>query len=170
MKKITVLIALALVSFTSQAQSKIGTINVDYILTLMPEIEGVQKGLEAYNAELEKDRDSTITKYNAAIKEYQEKGEGMTEEERKVQENAIISLENDLQSFRQKASVMLQMKQSELTKPLYEKIDAALQKVVTTEGFTQIFTLSSNALAYSREEDDVTLKVLAELGIEVKEE
>ena len=86
--------ALALVSFSAQAQSKIGTIDADYILAQLPEIEAVNKGLETYNQELQADLDSTLTKYESLIKVYQDNNASWTEEEDNTKANEIVSLEN----------------------------------------------------------------------------
>jgi outer membrane protein len=167
MKKLVLALALTLSAFSAQAQSKIGTIDADYILSQLPEIEEVNKGLETYSADLQKDLDSTITKYETLIKDYQENGSTLTEEEKKAKEGDIISLENDIKGFRQKASVMLQMRRNELTQPLYEKINAAMLEIVQEEGFTQIIHSGSNALAFSVQDADITVKVLNKLGITV---
>lgn len=169
MRNLIVIMALALMGFSAQAQSKIGTIDADYILAQLPEIDGVNKGLETYNLDLQKDLDSTITKYETLVEAYKADSTTWTGEERKTKESDIISLENDIKSFRQKASVMLQMKRNELTQPLYEKINEAMVAVIKQEGFTQIFHAGSTALAYSAEGSDITLKVLKKLGITVDE-
>src|SRR5690606_26262093 len=167
MKKIIFALALFLISLSAQAQSKIGTLDADYVLSQLPEIEEVNKGLETYNSELQKNLDSTITKYEVLIKDYQENSASLSEEDKKTKEGDIISLENDIKGFRQKASVMLQMRRNELTQPLYEKINAAMLEIVTEEGFTQIIHSGSNALAFSIQEADITVKVLEKLGIKV---
>lgn len=169
MRNLIVIMALSLMGFSAQAQSKIGTIDADYILAQLPEIDGVNKGLETYNLDLQKDLDSTITKYETLVEAYKTSSTTWGEEERKTKESDIISLENDIKSFRQKASVMLQMKRNELTQPLYEKINEAMEAVIKQEGFTQIFHAGSTALAYSAEGSDITLKVLKKLGITVDE-
>ena len=165
MKNLVLALCLLLVSISIQAQSKVGTIDADYILGLMPEMAEVNKGLETYNSELQKELDSTITRYETLIKEYQESAETLTEEEKKAKEGDIISLENDIKGFRQKAGVMLQMRRNELTQPLYEKINAAMLAIVNAEGYTQIIHSGSNALAFSIQDADITLKVLDKLGI-----
>ena len=72
MRHLIAIIALALVGFSAQAQSKIGTIDADYILAQLPEFESVNKGLEAYNLELQQDLDSTLTKDETLGKFYQD--------------------------------------------------------------------------------------------------
>lgn len=167
MRKIILVLALALVGITANAQSKIGTIDADYIVAQMPEMTEVNKGLEVYGEELQKDLESSITSYEAAVKAYQENLDSLSEEEKQTKEGEIIALENEIKGFRQKASVMIQMKRNELTQPLYEKINTAMLAIVEAEGFTQILHSGSNALAYSAEGSDITLKVLSKLGITV---
>lgn len=167
MKKLVFALVLLLSTAAVQAQSKIGTLDADFVLSQLPEIAEVNKGLEAYNTELQADLDSTITRYERLIKEYQETSATLSEEDRSAKEGDIISLENDIKTFRQKASVMLQMRRNELTQPLYEKINAAMLEIVTEEGFTQILHSGSNALAFSVQEADITVKVLEKLGIKI---
>src|SRR5690606_9805851 len=96
MKKIVFALALFLITLSTQAQSKIGTLDADYVLSQLPEIEEVNKGLETYNSELQKNLDSTITKYEVLIKDYQENSASLSEEDKKTKEGDIISLENDI--------------------------------------------------------------------------
>lgn len=169
MKKYLLVLSFAFLSISAFAQSKIGTIDADYILNQMPEMEQVNEGLKTYNSELQKELETNVTKYETLIKDYQENSAGLTEEERRTKESEIISLENDIKNFRQKAGVMMQMRRNELTQPLYEKINQAMLEVISEENYTQIFHSGGNNLAYSAEEFDITLKVLNKMGIEVKE-
>jgi len=170
MKRLSIAILMLFVVVSANAQSKIGTIDAEYILAQMPENAEVNKSLEVYNEELQGDLKNTIGKYETAVKEYQETNVGLTDDVKKEKENEIIGMENEIKGFRQKASVMLQMKRSELTGPLYGKIDTAMKEVIQEEGYTQIFHSGSGGLAFSREQDDITLKVMEKMGIEVKPE
>lgn len=169
MKHISLGILFLFITFSASAQSRIGTIDAEYILSQMPEYTEVTAGLQAYDKELQTEVENSIKEYETLIKDYQDTNEGLTDEAKKEKEVKIIQLENDIKGFRQKASVMMQMKRNELTRPLYEKIDKALNEVIAKEGFTQIFHAGSGGLAYSRAEDDITLKVMNNLGIEPKD-
>lgn len=170
MKKNVLLFSLLLLSLTSFSQTKIGTIDADYIIAQMPEMSEVTTGLEVYNTELKTDFETSIAEYETLVESYQENIETFTEEERQTQEGEIISLENDIQGFQQKAGVMMQMKRNELTEPLYNIINEAMLEVIEEEGFTQILHAGATGLAYSAEGYDITLKVLEKLGIEIEEE
>jgi len=168
MKRLSLGILLLFIAFSANAQSKIGTIDAEYILAQMPENTEVNKSLETYNEKLQADLKMNIQEYETLVKEYQETGKDLEEVARKGKEDTIIGLENDIKGFRQKASVMMQMKRNELTGPLYEKIDEAMKKVIAEMGYTQIFNSSASGLAFSRAEDDITEEVMDELGIEPK--
>lgn len=169
MKRVILGILLLFIAFSGKAQSKIGTIDAEYILSQMPDNTEVNKNLETYNKELQEDLKANIQEYETLVKEYQDTSESLEEEARKEKESQIIELENDIKGFRQKASLLIQMRRNELTGPLYEKIDVAMKKIILEEGFTQIFHAGASGLAFSRAEDDITLKVMDELGIEAKD-
>ncbi len=169
MKKIILIFSFVLLSLSAFAQSKVGTIDADFILAQMPEMTTVNEGLQTYNEDLQKELQSNIQKYEALVKDYQENNTTFTDEDRAAKESEIIKLENEIKNFRQRATVMMQMKRNELTQPMYEKINQAMLRVVQEENFTQIFHSGGSDLAFSAEDYDITLKVLGKMGIEVKE-
>lgn len=169
MKKIILVFSFALLSISAFAQSKVGTIDADYILAQMPEMTTVDEGMEIYNQDLQKELQTTVKKYEALVKDYQENNTTFTEEDKAAKENEIINLENDIKNFRQKATVMMQMKRNELTQPLYERINESMLQVIQEENYTQIFHSGGNNLAFSSQDYDITMKVLKKMGIEVKE-
>lgn len=168
MKQFSIGLLLLFVGFAAQAQSKIGTIDAEYILAQMPESTDINKQLEDYNKELQGELQNTINDYQTAVKDYQASNDTLTDASRKEKQAKIVELENDIKNFRQKASVMIQMKRNELSGPLYEKIDAAMQKVIADEGYTQIFHAGAQGLAYSRAEDDITERVMKLMGVTPK--
>lgn len=165
MKKYLLLFAFLLGGISMQAQSKVGTIDVNYILGQLPEINSVEEGLKKYNAELQEELQKTIKKYEDLVTDYQATNATLSEEEKKTKENEIVSLENDIRNFRQKASVLLEMRRNELTQPLYEKIDGAMQQVIQDLKYTQVINVNANALAYGDPAFDITDDVLTQLGI-----
>ena len=168
MKKFILALAVVLSANCLQAQTKVGTIDADYILGQMPEISKVEEGLKTYNTELQAELQTSIKKYEELIAAYQADSATYEEEEKTSKESAIMEVENDIKNFRQKASVLIQMRRSELTKPFYLKIDEAMKAVISVQGFTQIFNSSANGLAFADPKFDITDAVLEKLGIVVK--
>lgn len=167
MKKVILLFSFVLISFSSVGQTKVGTIDAEYILAQLPEITQVEEGLKTYNQELQKELETNVAKYETLVKDYQANSATFSEEDKKAKESEIIGLENDIKGFRQKAGVMMQMKRNELTKPLYEKINQAMLQVIQAENFTHVLHAGGNNLAFAAEQYDITQKVLDQMGITV---
>lgn len=162
-------IALLTLSLTAFAQTKVGTVNNEYILSQMPEIVEVEEKLKVYSAQLDSTIQAKYQDYQVVVEEYNQKEqEGMNEVMKKIKQKEIIDLEEDLKKLQQNSSKMLQIQQEEYLRPLYTKIGTALEAIVKEEGFTQIFD-ENNSIIYIDPKFDLTLKVLDRLGIEVKQ-
>ena len=169
MKNIILVLAILITGTSLQAQTKVGTIDADFILQQMPEIVQVEEGMKTYNTELQGELQNTVKKYEELVAAYQTNVETFNEEEKQSKEDEIINLENEIKNFRQKASVLMQMRNNELTQPLYLKIDEAMKAVIAEQGYTQILNTSANGLAYADEKYDITEGVMKKLGVTVKE-
>lgn len=168
MKQLILVLIFIFSGIYAQAQTKVGTIDAEYILAQLPEITEVEEGLKTYDEELQEEVQNSIKKYEALIEEYQSNSATYTEEEKQEKETEIIGLENDIKNFRQKASVLMQMRRNELTEPLYVKIDEAMKSVISEQNYTQILNSSANGLAYAHPDFDITDAVLSKLGITVE--
>ena len=89
------------VSISSFTQSKVGTIDIDFIIAKMPEITDVQKGLDEYKAELDVEFKKNMDAYNALIKDYTENEETFTIAVKKQKQDEIITAENDLGKYQE---------------------------------------------------------------------
>jgi len=168
MKNLALIFLFLFTAVNMQSQTKVGIIDADYILAQLPEIKGVEDGLKTYNTELQEELQNTIKKYEELIKDYQANNTTLPEDQKVAKENEIIGMENDIQNYRQKATVLMQLRRNELTKPLYEKIDGAMKQVITEQKYTQIINANANSLAYSDPNYDITDAVLEKLGIKVQ--
>lgn len=153
----------------SQAQTKVATIDAEYILANMPEMASVEQGMQTYSANLQSQMDENIKKYDSLITDYKAKNASFTEEQQKSKQQEIYTIENDLKTFKQKATMMMQMKRNELTQPLYERIDTAMKEVIVAQKYTQVLNTSTNGLAYADPKFDITDAVISKLGITIKE-
>lgn len=170
MKNLFLVLAVIFSGSIAQAQTKVGTIDAEYILQQMPEMEQVKEGITAYNKQLQDTLQGDIKQYEALVAEYQKNNTTYTEEEKVAKETEIIALENDIKNFRQKASVLIQIRNNELAKPLYMKIDEAMQAVIKEGGFTHIWNGTATGLAFADARFDITETVMAKMGLTVKTE
>lgn len=162
-------IAFLFLCVTGFAQSKVGTIDVDYIISQMPELSSVQKQIEDYGNGLDSNLLKKLAEYQTAIDKYKTDEVSLTINQKKGRQDSIIAMENDIQKFQQNGNQLIVLKQEEYLKPLYEKIGIALEKIAKAEGYTQVL-MRNNDVVYIDNRFDLTLAVLKELGIEIKEE
>lgn len=164
-KKVIIPILFLLISIHVFAQTKVGTFDTDYVLAKMPEFAKVQEDLNTYRLKLEEDLKVKADDYQAKIKSYQEGVAEMTDPMKKLKQDEIIALENDITKFRQNATQLVPLQQNSLLQPLYAKIGTALEEVAKAEGYTQILTVNNSGLAYLDPKFDLTNTVMTKLGI-----
>lgn len=157
------------VAATSFAQSKVGTIDPDYILAKMPELTSVQTALKEYNLDLEKQLKAKLDTYDATLKAANEKIATMSDADKVAKQEELANMENDIAKFRQNGTQLVQLKQNELVQPLYKKIGDALSEIAKAEGYTQVLTVGNNTnLAYIDPKFDLTTAVMQKLGIKAE--
>lgn len=164
MKKISILLFLIVASLQLNAQSKVGTIDVEYILSQMPELKEAGNQAQAYSEDLNAQLQLKITKYQEQVKIYQDSEASLSEGDKKTKQQELITLEQDIQKFQQNSNSLVQVKQNELLRPLYSTINDALQTVAADGMFTQIFTINEN-LVFIEPRLDVTFLVMTKMGL-----
>jgi outer membrane protein len=167
MKQI-IYIALLTLSLSAFSQTKVGTINNEYILSQMPEIKGVEEKLKVYSTKLDSTIQDKYSAYQELVASYKEGEKDMIDVMKKMKQREIVDLEEDLQKLQQNSSKMLQLQQEEYLRPLYNKIGKTVETIVQEDGFTQIFD-ENNSIIYIDPKFDITLKVLKKMGIEIKQ-
>ena len=156
-------------SFQVFAQtSKVGTIDIDYILSKMPELANVKTGVETYGKELDTELGEKIAKYDSLVKGYTANQATYGNEIKKTKQKEIFELEDEMQQFRQNSVTLLQLKQNELMQPLYKKVGEALEVVAKEQGYSQVLT-SNQTVAYLDPQFDLTLAVMKKLGLPTEE-
>ncbi len=168
MKTRLIVLFIAFVSSISIAQTKIGTIDNDFIINLMPESKVVIEKTQAYGAKLDSSFTVKMQNYQTRVADFRGKEAEMGELMKKTIVKELRALEQDLQRYQENGKQLIQLKQNELMRPLYVKLNAAISKVAKANKFTQILNTNGNNFAYIDENYDVTQLVLDELGIDVK--
>jgi len=93
----------------------------------------------------------------------------MTQAEKTAKQQELSGLESDIAKFRNNGSQLVQLKQEELLRPLYKKIGDNVAIIAKELGYTQILNIgNNNNLAYVDPAHDITVKVLAKMGITVE--
>mgnify|MGYP003951387295 CR=1 FL=1 len=167
-------VILFLLASPAQAQQKIGYVNSDYVLEQMPEYATIQQQLDRIAQTWQDELDQTKEDLDGQFREYQARELLYTNEERQRRRQEILQAEEALERLRVKyfgpeGDIFLQ--QEQLMRPVQEKILQAINEVADSEGYDYIFDSSGEFLfMFKREQYDVSIEVLQELGIDVDSE
>ena len=164
MKKLALLAVFGLLTLSSSAQ-KVGHINSQELLSLMPERTTAETSLQDYAKGLESQLTSMQTEYQSMVENYQN-NEGSYDDLTKQDKIAEIqSLQERLTTFQQSAQSSLQQKEQELLQPILEKAQNAIDAVADKGKYTYILDSSSGLILYSKDSEDILDKVKKELGL-----
>ncbi|UAM99506.1 OmpH family outer membrane protein [Polaribacter litorisediminis] len=166
--KFTILF-IAFISSAAMAQSKVGTIDSDYIINIMPEAKIVIERSQEYGARLDSTFSIKMEDYKKRVKDFRAKEKEMGELMKKVLVDELTALEQDVKKFQENGNKLMQLKRNELMVPLYKKLNEAVTEIAKEEGYSQIFTKAGNQFAYIDENFDITKLVMKKLGIKAPE-
>ena len=164
-----VLSFLAVTFASAQGQAvKIGYVDVDYVLSEMPETKQIESDLKVHQTQLQNQLQSKMNNYQKLVQEYQAQAATMTDVIRADKEREIGQMEDNIRKFQEDAQVSMQKKQSDLLQPVYEKIGKAIEDVAKEGTYTYILSTrigSIDVILYATPENDVSELVLKKMGI-----
>ena len=164
MKKLSLVIGVSLMLVASCLNAqKIGHVNLDSLISLMPEFktakeksEGKLKSLEGFLMNLKNEYDQKVQK---AQTDYN----NMSDIERKNIEEELAGMQQRIQARQTEAQNEYQVYNNNMLKPIYDKAKKAIEKVAKTNNFKYIFDTTAGNILYSEPSDDVLLLVKKEL-------
>lgn len=166
LSKVLVLLVLALgIGYGANAQAqKIGYVDSQAIIELMPESAKIQQDLQAYYSELQAELQAMATEYQNKMREYEANQATMSNILRQSKEKEIMDLQGRIQDFQQNAEVEFAAKQDELSKPMLDRIKAAIDDVVKAKGMAYVFE-KTVILSIGDSAIDITADVKKKLGL-----
>jgi len=159
-------------AFTNQGKAqeqKIGYVDTDYILSKMPEYQGVQQQLRSMSSEWNKKLDQMKDEIDQLKEDFQAKEILYTDELRKQKQQQIQDkIQQRQQYMEQKFGDKGEyfQKQKELLEPIQRKVFNAINTVAKRESFDFVFDQAQNSnMLYSVQKWNLNDKILQELGI-----
>ncbi len=153
----------------AKAQQKIGHVDIQYILTTLPEYKEVESQLKTLETQLLKQSQAKEQEFQEKYQDYLQTSQNMAEVVRQDKEKELTQLQQSFQEFQQNAQTSLQQKSTELLNPLYKKIGDAIEHVALEKGYSHILNVGVAQLdivIYGDEKFDVSNLVLKNLGID----
>ncbi|MBO4965478.1 MAG: OmpH family outer membrane protein [Muribaculaceae bacterium] len=169
LKKILIVIALAVPMLVSAQTIKVALVDVNEIIAAMPETAAAQKKLEEaqtrYESEYQKLGEEMKRKYD----EYQNMKEDELPaiKERKTRE--LTEFQQKLAQFEQQVQQSLQKMNNDEMTPIISKVRTAIEAVGKEGGYSMIQMYDPQlVLFYQDPVENVTAKVRAKLGLGAK--
>lgn len=157
--------ALVTVASTAQTNAKLGYIDSNELLEMMPGKDSIQQVLLAYGKTLETQLQAMYQEYQNKLADYQANVNTMSTIIKQTKEKELGDLETRIQDFQQQADQDLQNKQVELVEPLINKARKAIEEVGREHGYTYIFDAGVGTLLYFEKGDNVMPLVKQKLGL-----
>ena len=166
MKKLIIALLMVLPLGAFAENTKIGYINKQEILVVMPEYNDAMKVLEDMNLKYITEGKKLEEEFQRKYQEYASQAETLDAAIRQYKENELARLQQSIQEFTKSADETLKKKQQELFVPIIAKMDAAIAKVGEQNGFTIILDNTAGIIAYkSAQAIDVAALVKKALGL-----
>lgn len=160
-------VAMLFAAFQLGAQ-KVGYINTEKILAVIPEYKSAQTELEKLGNQYQQKIESEYSKIESLYQSYQQQKATLSAQARQQRENDIISREQNVKELQKSyfgQDGIMQKKSQELMDPIRERVDAAVKKIAENGNFMIIFDLSlMQGVAYARPGDDLSSLVIKALG------
>jgi len=175
MKKNFLLFIFLFVSICAFSQVKIGYANLEFILKNLPEAQQMNVEVEKYRNTLNEQIVAKEEYYQSLLEDYYDKQQkGYAESLLNSMREQITELEQEIQFDVNQADMKLAAFTNEKLQPITDKIIAAVDKVYEDEGYTYIINSAdgtgNSIVLKGPEADNLTYKILKELGVELEEE
>ena len=166
-----VLLALALTigfAATAVAQQKIGHIDVEELVAVMPETQTANAEIQKYQEQLEGDSQAMQEEYMTKMQNAQANADTWTQLRLQKEQEELEAMGQRIMQFNQSAQQELQRKQMDLMLPIIEKAQEAINAVAKSNSFTYILDSSKGkaVVVFLENGEDIMPLVKAELGIQ----
>lgn len=159
----------------AQAQ-KIGFADLELILAYMPEAQAIERELNTYTQQLQKNirakQEYAETKLEEFQQRAQEAGESLPETELQAMETELQKLQQEIYKSQQDAEQKLMVKRMDRLGPLLDKVQAAIDALAKEGGYTYIFNATSGGTSivlHAGDQYNVTKELMKRLNIAIPE-
>ena len=169
MKKLALLLLIALCTSFSASAQKFALVDMEYILSNIPAYERANEQLnqtsKSWQAEVE-------ALSNKAQTLYKNESVFLSDAQKKEREKAIVDKEKEAADLKKKyfgPEGELYKKRQSLIEPIQDEIYNAVKSIATTKGFQLILDRASdNGIIFASPSIDISNEVLSKLGYDVR--
>ncbi|NMH27442.1 OmpH family outer membrane protein [Flavobacterium silvaticum] len=166
MKQLKVLLISAIVVLMAQAataQAKVAHVDVADIMQKMPAMVDAQKQLAKLGETYDAGYKTLVDEYQAKIKKYDQEAATVTDAINDERSKEVQEMQKRIVDYRDNAQKELQKKESDLVKPIMDKVKASIEKVGKAKGFQYVLNAADLLLA---DGPNITADVKKDLGFQ----
>lgn len=160
-------------AFVVNAQ-RFGYVDTEYILESIPEYQQKQQELNEISVQWQQEIEAMYTEIDRMYKDFQAEQILLTDDMKRKREEQIIEKEKEAKE-KQKQRFGFQgdlfQKRQQFTKPIQDKVYAAIKEIADKRGYAVIFDKAGTlTMLYTSEKYDLSEDVLDEMGYSAKTE
>ena len=160
---ILMLSAFAVIPVFAQKPVKLGYLNSQELLQIIPGRDSAQSNLQLYARDLENTMKAMETEFQTRYSEYVSNQNQMSDLIKQTKQRELQDMQGRIEDFQRGAQEELQQKEAELLKPLIDRAKQAIADVAKENKYTYIFDAAG--LLYQEDSDDTLPLVKKKLGI-----
>ena len=146
------------------AQAKVAHIEVQKLISEMPEVIAAQKELKKLEETYTADMETTYKEFQTKAQTYAADAANQTEITNQSRQKELEGMQKNIQEYQQTVSQDLQKKSVDMMKPLIDKAKAAIDKVASDLGYDYILDSSAGGSVIIAKGKDIMADVKKELG------
>ena len=143
------------------AQAKTAHVDVNEIMAKMPAMLDAQKQLEKLSGTYDTEYKTMVDEYQNKLKKYEQEAATVGETVNETRSKEVQDMQKRIVDYRDNAQKELQTKESDIVKPIMDKVKASIQKVGKAKGFQYVFNSEGLLLA---DGPNITADVKKDLG------
>ncbi|RTL14779.1 MAG: OmpH family outer membrane protein [Flavobacteriaceae bacterium] len=162
-------LAIAIVLFIGtqvSAQSKVAHIDVQTLMTAMPEMKTAQDQMKKIQESYDKDYKNMVAEYQTKFQKYEQESATAGDALNETRSKEMQDMGARIQQFQQTAQKELGQKEMDLYKPIMEKAQKAIQKVAKAKGVNYVLDATNGSGVLFAEGIDLMADVKKELGFQ----
>ncbi len=166
MKKLVKSIAIVALTVGSvvvaQAQ-KIAHLQLDSLISMMPETKVAQELAQGYLKDLEKQVGTMESELQTKYQGYMADQATMSDLVKQTKEKELQDLNKRIEDFKQSAQQDYQARYAQMSKPIFDKAKKGIEAVAKENSYKYILDTSTGNVLYSEASDDVLMLVKKKL-------
>ena len=171
MKLIKLLSLFALCALLTQAvvaQQKVGYVNTEAIIALLPVTQKANEELAEMQTKFLSQGQSIQEEMKAKYDDLVSKNEAgqLSENLRQLGQQEMGQLQQDLADHNQQSQEALVKRRSVLFKPILKQVNETIQEVSKSQGYDLVFDVQETGLVYGNSDYNLTEAVLLALGVD----